>query len=425
MPRPRNLQSLDGLPNSQAQRPAPHALDGHEDAEDLADIMIDSLLAAMAKLQGHDMPPILIDEVPEAFKPVPGRCLWVWDTVIKAAPDNIDTAPLLNLALRPSHQLPERLQAVTPRFARQVTCMRGSEMVASMKWLAEQGLLPNGPDQSDYHKFLSIQGYGPELDLELDLADLHTLDPKRFTPPRNSRRSPIQQWALKASPINRTLMQAVVDHPPFEVDLGHHLHTLYLNAVEFLTERSQDADKAADPELIEFIRTRDLRPFEEEVVRHYLTGKWETYRMASNHLPARQRVVWALLRAMVQVRYNHAYHRCQSAQAVLGTALLSGISPASFIKAAIHQLGRTSHTYISSPQLLEMTDWIRRLPEPRSTQAKVHRQDLVDELGELHEDYIKVQDDLNASLVGDVWQAMRSNGIPAWGLYGALGDPEE
>jgi len=410
------LQSIPDLPTRKARRPSAKDLLDHPDLDDVLEIMADSLLAGMASLQGATWDPLLIDTYPEAFSPAPGRCVWTWQNVIQVDPDAVDLNPILNLSLRPSDSLPEVLRSVTPRFCKLLTGMRNAELSRALNWLHDQGVLPTRSSQHDIGRAHAKQGYGAMIDAKLDLTDL-LYQEEAEQAPRNSRLTQEQHYSLKGAPPDATLPMATLQVPPGPADLLPELHRRFLQAADFLRDRARDAvPKEHNAEVLEYVRVRPLNHFMPEVCDRFLRGTWDTFRMSDPQLSTPDKVACALLRAMIQVDWYRPFHF----QSALGGAILAGISPASVVRSALDMLKRTSLSYLDESHIQNMIDIIRTLPKAKSPQAQANREELVAELNDLLFEFVQARDDLNASLVDDVWRASRSGAIPAWGLMGQL-----
>lgn len=414
------VQRIPDAPNSRRdRRPSPADINAHPDPVTLLELMGDSLLSAMAQHQGGDWDILSLDDHPEAFYPTPGRCLWTWDDLLKADPDAVDPAPLLNLALRPSSSYPSHLQSVTPRFCKLMTGMRYAELSRCLKWLTDVDVLPSAPDSNDVIKALTLQGYGQLIDQEFDL----NTERRTHSAPRNSRMTAAQHYVLKYGPPLATLAEATVVVPPAPADLIPDLDSRFDRAVEFLANRARDADlnhpdlDNTAKETICYVRNHHLYHFRHEVQERYLRSTWDTYRMNDADLSTPDRVVCALLRAMVQVDKRRRPINFQSA---FGAPLLAGISPACVVREAMYVLSRTGSSFLEERHIMDMIDLIRGLPRARSSQAQANRDDLVTELNHLQVDFVAIRDRLPPSLADDMWRAQHSIAIPLWGLYGEL-----
>ena len=417
---PKRYIKVQRIPDAKrARRPSKDDIHNHPDSDTLVEIMSDSLLASMAEHQGQTWDLLHEADDPEAFLPVPGRCLWTWEDLIQADPESVDLTPLLNLSLRPSHFFKEHLQSVTPRFCKLLTGMRYSELGRALNWLNDQGILPTRSDKDDVIKSLTLQGYGRLIDAEVDL----TATVRTWSAPRNSRMTAAQHYALTYGPPQASLAEATLIAPPTPADLLPDLDSRFNRAADFLTERAREAplpdleDDEIALETINYVRSHTLDHLRHPVQERYLRGTWDTYRMGDSTLSVEERTQAALLRAMVQIDKRR---RPIHLNAALGGAILAGISPASLVREAMHVLSRTGTSFLSEKHILDMIDQIRILPRARSPQAQGNREDLISELNHLLIDFQTTRDKLNPSLSDDIWRAQHSISVPSWGLMGEL-----
>lgn len=435
---PRPSQAAPASWPSQTYRPNAKAISQYEDPDLVLEAMQDSIMAGLGKVQGVDLPPMMMGEDPALdplFSPVPGRCVWTLDTLVSIGPDTLNTDVLLNLALKPSHMYPDALQNVTPRLAMAITGMRVSEFTRFARYLAQEGILSAMPNKWDAYGFFGIMGYGGHHDAKLQPIELPGMPESRFLPPRNSKRSPLQQYALMISEDHEreadeeesvlSFAETLLMYPPFSVDLGPDIHQTFLEAkgrLLRLATHARSVAKESDtgtPYLNDIwhkVETWDLDRLEPSVVPHYLTETWDFGRLYDESLSPQEHITLALVRCMVQILFRGAMWRYQQPHTTLAAAIASGISPAILVRNAIATLERTGLTYLAEGHISTIAETLRALPAPRSASARSRREELIGELDDLLTQYVEAQDNLPASRVDEAIRATTGEGFLAWGV---------
>lgn len=414
-------------------RPGPKALTTARrpntayDTEDLLDLAVDGLLYGLGAAQGVELLPLNQDD--PTYLPRPGRGLWNLLDILRLEeveqnPDPDLLAPFLSLALRPS---PRGFPEITPRMALHLAGLRIAEATALQRKLSDLGIVPTRPSNHDAYLFFYSQGYGPELDRKLDTLRLHLMPGPQYTkPPRNSKRTQVQEYLLfkeRDYPPHMlgklTLPELAMAHPPFEVDVGPRLHELYDRATVRLRRQAERARKGSLPDhlrpYLDDIDQVDLHLLEHQVVEHFLTGDWRLYDLYNDSLSLSDYLITAMTRCMVQEYYTGSLWRYQQPALLLTVAIASGVSPAVMVKAAIHQLKRTGLSFLADSHPTAIADMIRTIPEGPAA-ANQRRLDLIDELDDLQHEFTHATDNLPTGMAEEARLATFGNNFPAWGL---------
>lgn len=390
---------------------------------DMVEAMVDSLIGGTYQAHGLDFESTLLEDFPDLFRPTPGRCLWTWADVIKLSqvdeePHLVDLAPLYNLALRPS------TEAVPPRLAAASLGMRWSDLHRALQFVAPNG---NAGDYNDTHKTLSASVYPCPPYISPGAFPLMP----RIRPPRNSRRTNLQHYALQqfdlheeaGHPDNHSIMDALTRWPPVEVDMGPTLYKHWVQANHRLRQYAARAVSLAKankqkPDRMHMhlsLPTTDLSDHIDATLNAFIHGPWDLSAL-DRDVEAIRKVKAALLWCLIQEIHGRSQTKYFKAATLVPLSVLSGTSLGSFIRWSMDRYRMTGHAFISEPAIEDCLLWVRDQAQASRTHTQAARiSGLANELQDALAQMNLLREGVDATLQTNTHECLMG-GMPAWGV---------
>lgn len=373
-----------------------------DDPDELIDAMTDTMLHGMKVAHGinpGEIDPELLSRYPQVFKPRPGRQLWGW-TDIHRLTGHIDYRQMAGVALRPA-EVP-----VTPLHA--FTAVR--DRMADVAKLTQDLMGEEPLHHTDVSQYLKWQNFGSEHNEGYFLIDYHHLS---FEPPRNSRRTSAQHFALQLDPKgSHGIQELLMKYPPVQKVLDPVLNEAYQAARQDL---QNGPDNAFVRETHALLQSPTLPPRVARIVlgRHQYNGPTPWHRLFDRTISPTEHADLMVAR---QVTQNLFTPSAIDPYITLAISLLTGCSPAAFALAALERLEKTATTFLTEGCLLKIIDLITALPEPRGALQKEQQEDLQIQLEELARRLAIASDSLPPNLAEEVYDMLHNKGrLLAWG----------
>lgn len=377
-------------------------LEGHlSDPETHLDAMIETMVHGMKVANGVDPgepDPLLVEEYPRMFKPIPGRQLWGW-TDIHRLSGGPDFRLMAGVALRPS------TTPVTPRHALTSVHDRRMDVFHLTTHLTEERL-----DRHHVSNYIKWQDFGHAHSHHYFLDDGKHLS---YTPPVNSKRAPAQHYAIQLDPAGKQPLQAILmRYPPVWQEMKDDLDEAYQKAKLDLQSGPDNKFVRATHHLLQ---SPTLPPKVARIVfgHHSYNGPTPWDRLYDRDIHPTEHAELMVAR---QVTQNLFSPMAINPAITLAISLLTGASPASFALAAIDRLERTACTFLTEGCILKMIDLINALPEPRGALQVEQREELCQQLEDLAVQMAFTQDSIQPKLAEEVYDMLHNKGrLLPWG----------
>lgn len=385
---------------------------------DLIECLADSLIAGTHKAHHVPFEPPLLEEYPDIFHPTPGRCLWTWDDLIhlnqvQDQPSLLDLAPLYHLAVRPAdHPFPPRLAATS----------------LGMTWAGLHRALnfihPAG-DYNDTHKTLTASVYPIPSNVPIGAIPMMP----RISIPRNSRRTLLQHYALQQfdqsdeddHPDNHPIAEAILSHPPVEVDLGPSLRSIWAEATERVQHYAkkavsiEKANRRKPPQMYTNMTTIDPAPHLDEIINKFVNGPWDLSPLDRDVEPIRK-VQAAMLWCMIQCAHSRSQARYFKAETLVPLSVLSGVPLSAFTQWGLERFKQTGHAFIPENVIEGCLMWVREHALGSRTHTQQARAEtLADQLEDHLEELHTLRDTYDPTMQVNTSLCL-GGGMPAWGV---------
>lgn len=377
-------------------------LEGHlSDPESHLDAMIETMVHGMKvanDINPGEPDPVLVEEFPRMFKPIPGRQLWGWADIASLSGGH-DLRMMAGVALRPS------ATAVTPLHA--LTSVH--DKLTDVNALAAQ-FTEGRHDKNTITHYIRWQDFGQAYNDHYFITDRHHID---YTPPTNSKRNGAQHYAVQIDPAGRQPIQAILmRYPPVWQELNEKMDWAYQRAK---LDLQSGPDNKFVKETHRLIQSHTLPPKVARIVfgQHGYNGPTPWDRLYDKSIHPTEHAELMVAR---QVTQNLFHPTVYSPQITLAISLLTGASPASFVLAAIERLERTASTFMTEGCVLKLVDLISLLPEPRGTLQIEQREELCQQLEDLAAELSAAQDRIPPNLAEEVYDMLHNKGrLLPWG----------
>ena len=389
-------------------------------APEVACAMAESLSYAYASLSDESFQPAECGPFTERMlAQYVGRCLWTWDDVPAFIPpkrvpplpaaDGADdqteislyqcSRRLMVVALRSTALFPPDMRAISPRMS--CNLLLGSYNSvdrAVARWLASAGIDHDSPSLA---QALAHVGYGEVQDATLPLFHRR---PERV---KRSGYSTRQSLVLDLAGPEGTLplSHAVLRATLYEDDLAKRLDEVREVVIERLQELALLV-KAAAPEVADLILDGDI-PFDDAAER-VVRGRWSfglgvLDEGRSTADPDDDLMALTCRMIVAALGTGHAYI---GAPTLFALAVLSGVSPAAYVRYALLDLERRGVTYLTAATVGQLAE----LVEEADVEKPARKAVLVKEL-RLLESRLKPMEEIAEKRGDELKRLMRVRGV--------------
>ena len=371
------------------------------DTEDLIDAMMETLLYGQRHAltgQASEPDPDLVERFPYVFHPTPGRQLWGWSHL-----HHLNDGQTMNVMV--AHALKPSDDAITPLHA--FTSIPDNQ-TALRKMAIHLGA---DVDHGQIRHYLRWQDFGHPHNEAYFTTDHHHLP---YEVPLNSRRTAAQNYALHLEPAGRIPIQSIlIAHPPVHQVLHDKMEQAYTQAKLTLSDGPNRPHVKATQAMM--LAHSKLPPKVARLVlgSHDYNGPIPWNRLYDPDIPPEEHAELMLARqTLQQLHHSYAYNP----YVTLAISLLSGVSPAAMVRAAIDRLKRTGLSYLTEGDVLKMADIMTTLAPPRGTLQKEQREDLSLQMEELAAEMARAQDELGPHLSEEVYDmTTNKDSLAPWG----------
>ena len=356
-----------------------------EQIEEIAEAMAASLvftfswLAESPKMPGHPKSELTEGMMTKHL----GRCFWSWDDIPMTEEKGTAqfVAPLAPIALRNTEAFPTDMKALSPRMA--VDLLMAP--IASVEQMVERFLASAGlgePKRYGLALALVLTGYGIEQDQRLPRFQRTALRPKRAG--YNARQSLILDLAAGTDPFS----QAILTHTLFEDDLVPRLHTSQATVEERMQQMAKVLEEKHPnlcPDVVSLLKEEPI-PYAKAADK-VLREPWDfpigtVFEGQVDGDP--DEIVFNLTcRMIVNVMTSDGQRRELPEEVLFALALLTGISPAAFVRYAIVDLERRGTTYLRSPTIRELAQMVKQYTQDWTGRQAAGAKSLIAQLGQL------------------------------------------
>lgn len=302
-----------------------------------------------------------------------GRCLWGWSSLPSPYFEE-GIEKLKAFALRPTSLFPMDMQELSPRFACLLLLSNFSKIERDIIRATEsQGLTP--PAKVSLAFVLSCVDYGAPL-----LRPYSRLEPLHERSGYNDAQSAILAVADSGS-LPFSHYQLVVG--TYEADQAKRINAVHSGVIQDLQEVGQALGRVIDSEDLPVMLQEPLpAAWYAKAADMVMIGNWAELRLGDEPGDPDEDLLVIVARAIIRRIGCEGRQQQLDARTLLGLSLLSGISPAAFIRHAIKDFKRRGVTYVSLAEAAELSDLIRLLDVPVTRDA-ARRDVLVRELDSL------------------------------------------
>lgn len=327
-----------------------------EEVERVFEAMASSLLYGLQYATGYDKVPPLLEKVlegcPHLLAPMMlqdiGRGLWTWDKLDDPL-KYIDYTR--NIALRPTKDFPPELRSVSPRLAADI-CMFGDLPALDDLLRDFYGCeIPTSKTEDSYtgstHHCLNLTMYGERQDKAL--VSLRMI-PEPTGKKSTSNYTVHQRFMFDNLPRTKPFAAGMVNRTSWETGLGRSfvkqrsaVFEKLAKVITTLNKSSGEVHEAAPNDYweSEYIAAvwrichepwKDLRGLQ---VLEYTPGKLDIGPVIERLILASRRFGWG---------------KTMTAEHLLAISIFSGVSPAAFLRYAVHDARRRGFSYISAEE---------------------------------------------------------------------------